>query len=265
MDSGLNGKTALITGGSSGIGRAIGLALAAEGAQVAIADLHRDDTTLKEIEARGGRGLYIQADVSDESQVVKMVSSALAELGHLDLFINNAATTRHQPVTQITTDAWLKTLHTNLTACMWACREVCRHMVTRQQGSILIIGSTAQYTQAYKEAAYHISKTGLRIYKNTLALEMAPFGIRVNLLVPGHYVTGLTSKIPPATEALLKQQIPLRRFGSTEELGASAVLLLSDKLSPYTTGAELTVDGGLHLRPLPMYTDDELVQMNQPE
>lgn len=263
MDSGLKGKTALITGGSSGIGRAIALALAAEGAQVAIADLHRDDASLREIEARGG--LYIQADVSEESQVVAMVSSALAGFGHLDLFVNNAAITRHQPVTQITTDAWLKTLHTNLTACMWACREIGRHMIARKQGSILIVGSTAQYTQAYKEAAYHISKTGLRVYKNTLALEMAPFGVRVNLLVPGHYVTGLTSQIPAATEALLKQQIPLRRFGSAEELGASAVLLLSDKLSPYTTGAELTVDGGLHLRPLPMYTDQQLIEMNQPE
>lgn len=262
VDAGLRGKTALITGGSNGVGRAIALALAAEGVHIAIADIERQDQTLGEIEAYGVRALYIPADVSQETQVVNMVSSTISQFGHLDLFINNAAVAHHQPITHITTDVWLKTLHTNLSACIWACREVCRHMIAHQQGSILIVGSTAQYTQAYKEAAYHISKTGVRVFKNTLALEMAPFGIRVNLLVPGHHVTRLTSRIPETTEAILKQQIPLRRFGSPEELGAAAVLLLSDKLSPYTTGAELTVDGGLHLRPLPLFSDDEIRAMN---
>lgn len=262
MDTGLQGKTALITGGSSGIGRSVALALAAEGVHIAIADIDREDQVLSEIEARGVRSLFITTDVSQEAQVVNMVSNAISEFGHLDLFINNAAVAHHQAVTHISTEAWLKTLHTNLSACIWACREVCRHMIARQQGSILIVGSTAQYTQAYKEAAYHISKTGLRVFKNTLALEMASFGIRVNLLVPGHHLTRLTSRIPETTEAILKQQIPLRRFGNPEELGASAVLLLSDKLSPYTTGAELTVDGGLHLRPLPLFSDGEIRAMN---
>lgn len=262
VDAGLRGKTALITGGSSGIGRAIALALAAEGVHIAVADIQKEEQTLSEIEAHGIRVLSIPTDVSEEAQVIHMVSTAIAEFGHLDLFINNAAVAHHQPVTHITTDVWLKTLHTNLSACMWACREVCRHMIAHQQGSILIVGSTAQYTQAYKEAAYHISKAGLRVYKNTLALEMAPFGVRVNLLVPGHHVTRLTSRIPETTEAILRQQIPLRRFGDPAGVGASAVLLLSDRLSPYTTGAELTVDGGLHLRPLPIFSDDEIRAMN---
>jgi NAD(P)-dependent dehydrogenase (short-subunit alcohol dehydrogenase family) len=262
MDTGLSGKTALVTGGSSGIGRAIALALAAEGAHIAIADMMEDEETLCEIKSHSVRALYIPTDVSDEEQIVQMVSSTLAALDHLDLFVNNAAVANHQPITRITTDAWLKTMHTNLSACLWACREVCRHMVTRQQGSILIVGSTAQYTQAYKEATYHISKAGLRVYKNTLAIEMAPFGVRVNMLVPGHHVTRLTKGIPETTEAVLKQQIPMRRFGDPNDLGASAVFLLSDKLSPYTTGAELTVDGGLHLRPLPIFSDDEIRAMN---
>lgn len=262
MDTGLKDKTALITGASSGIGRAIALALAAEGVHIAVADIHQDEQTLGEIEAFGVRAVYLATDVSEEAQVVDMVGGALAEFGQLDLFVNNAAVAHHQPVTKITTDLWLKTLHTNLSACIWACREVCHHMISRGQGSILIVGSTAQYTQAYREAAYHIAKTGLRVYKNTLALEMAPFGIRVNLLVPGHYVSNLTSGIPEATQAVMKQQIPARRFGSPNELGASAVLLLSDQLSPYTTGAELTVDGGLHLRPLPLFDDDEIRALN---
>jgi NAD(P)-dependent dehydrogenase (short-subunit alcohol dehydrogenase family) len=265
MDAGLRGKTALITGGGSGIGRAIALALAAEGVDIAIASFQPEDAALREIEALGVRAIHMLADVSVEEQVVSMVEQAIAAFGHLDLYVNNVATARHQPVTKITTDAWLTTMHTNLSACVWACREVCKHMIARGQGSILIVGSTAQYTQAYREATYHISKTGLRVFKNTLALEMAPYGIRVNLLVPGHYPTGLTAGASEEVVRVMKTQIPLRRLGRTEELGPAAVLLLSDKLSPYTTGAELTVDGGLHLRPLPLLDDDAILQMNLPD
>src|SRR5215213_6038771 len=119
VDTGLSGKTALITGGSSGIGRAIALALAAEGVDIAIADIKKDDETLREIEAHGVLAQYIPTDVSDEAQIVQMVSSALATFEHLDLFINNAAVAYHQPITRITSDMWLKTIHTNLSACVW--------------------------------------------------------------------------------------------------------------------------------------------------
>jgi NAD(P)-dependent dehydrogenase (short-subunit alcohol dehydrogenase family) len=264
METGLRGKTALITGGGSGIGRAIAIALAREGVDIAIASFQAEDEVLREIEALGARARHILTDVSEEAQVVSMVEQAIATFGHIDLYVNNVATTRHEPITKITSDAWLTTMNTNLSACVWACREVCKHMIGRRQGSILIVGSTAQYTQAYREAAYHISKSGLRVFKNTLALEMAPYGIRVNLLVPGHYPTNLTASASEAVVQTMKGEIPLRRLGRMEELGPAAVLLLSDKLSPYTTGAELTVDGGLHLRPLPLWTDDEIEQMNLP-
>lgn len=267
VDSGLHGKTALITGGGSGIGKAIALALAREGVNVAVASNQpeRDAAAIRDIEALGVRAASISADVRDEMQVIDMVRGAVEALGGLDLFVNNAAIAQHEPVTRITTEAWLNTLHTNLSACVWACREVCKHMIGRGGGSILIVGSTAQYTQAYREAAYHISKTGLRVFKNTLALEMAPYRIRVNLLVPGHFNTPLTAGMPEDRAAIMRGQIPLRRFGDPDELGAAAVLLLSDKLSPYTTGAELTIDGGLHLRPLPLWSDEEIAQMNSPE
>ncbi len=267
METGLRGKTALITGGGSGIGRAIALALACEGVDIAIASNQPDNDTetLDEIRALGVRALGLSADVSVETQVVEMVKQTIDRFGHLDLYVNNAAGAWHQPITRLTTDVWLQTLNTNLSACVWACREVCKHMIARRMGSILIVGSTAQYTQAYREAAYHISKSGLRIFKNTLALEMAPYGIRVNLLVPGHFSTRLTAGMADEKVAIMKSQIPLRRIGKTDELGPAAVLLLSDTLSPYTTGAELTVDGGLHLRPLPLWTDEELLHMNLPE
>lgn len=95
-----------------------------------------------------------------------------------------------------------------------------------------------------------------------LAIELAPFGIRVNMLTPGGFRTKLTEKFDPVQEEIVRQEIPLRRWGNPEELGAAAVLLLSDKLSSYTTGSELVVDGGLRLRPLPMYSDEEIRQIN---
>ncbi|MCE2471023.1 MAG: SDR family oxidoreductase [Anaerolineae bacterium] len=262
MDSGLSGKNALISGGGTGIGRAIAMALANEGVNVAIGSNRAEDEVLSEIEARGVQALHVPADVSVESDVINMVDAAIMHLGSIDLYVNNAAITMHQPITRISSVAWLKTINTNLSACVWACREICRHMILRSGGSILIIGSTAQFNQAYGEASYHISKTGLRVFKNTLAIEMAPHDIRVNLLVPGHFVTPLTEGISSMQAEIVRGQIPLRRFGRTRELAATALLLLSDRLSPYTTGAEFVVDGGLHLRPLPMVSDEELLAMN---
>ncbi len=262
MDIGLKGKTALITGGSSGIGRGIALALAAEGVDVAIASRNPDQDTVKAIEALGVRALCLEADVSEESQAVGMVQQTIEVFGHLDLYVNNAAWAWHQPVTRITSEAWFATLNTNLSACIWACREVSKHMIKRGRGSILIVGSTAQFNRGYGEAAYHISKTGLKVFMTQLAIEMAPYGIRVNLLVPGHYRTRLTSGLSIDKEKMMIQKIPLRRFGQPEECGPAALFLLSDKLSSYTTGAELVVDGGLHLRPIRLMSDDEILAMN---
>ena len=219
--------------------------------------------TIHEIEELGVRALSLSADVSDEAQVVRMVEQTIERLGDLDLYVNNAAGTWHQPVTKISTENWLKTINTNLSACVWACRDVSRHMIAQSKGSILIVGSTITWLTSYQEGAYRVSKMGLKAYMATLAIELAPFGIRVNMLTPGHFFpTRLTEGIPPARQEYLKQRIPLRRFGDPDECGNAAVFLLSDKLSPYTTGAELVVDGGLRLRPLTMLSDAELRQLN---
>ncbi|MCY4072500.1 MAG: SDR family oxidoreductase [Chloroflexi bacterium] len=265
MEPGLRGKNALVTGGGTGIGRAIALALAEAGVNIALASNQPADETIRELKSLGVRASFIAADVSIEADVGRMVDEAVSQLGSVDLYVNNAAIAAHQPVTQISADAWHRTLNTNLSACVFACREICKHMIPRRGGSILIIGSTAQFNQAYGEASYHIAKAGLRAYKNTLALEMAPHGIRVNLLVPGHFLTPLTESIGDESATVLRGEIPLRRFGQPKELGATALLLLSDRLSPYTTGAEFVVDGGLRLRPLPLVTDQQILLMNARE
>jgi NAD(P)-dependent dehydrogenase (short-subunit alcohol dehydrogenase family) len=262
MDAKLKDKTALITGGTSGIGRQIALSLADEGVHVALASRNRSTEVVEEVRARGVRAIWIAADVSREADVVSMVAQTIKELGQLNLYVNNAATAEHQPVTKITPAAWRKVLDTNLSACLWSCREVARHMIAQGGGSILIVGSTAMYTPAPREAVYRVTKCGLKSLTQSLAVELAPHHIRVNLLVPGHYRTRLTAGIPPVIEERLKREIPLRRFGSLPECGHAAVMLLSDELSGYTTGAELVVDGGLSLRSLNFSSEEELVRMN---
>jgi len=262
MDPELKDKVALITGGGSGIGRAIALALAEEGVHIAVASRNPDPRTIEEIKARGVKALRLCIDVSKEDQVVEMVKQTINKLGKVDLYINNAAGTWHQPITRVSTKEWLRTIHVNLSACVWSCREVSKYMIAKGGGSILIIGSTVIFSPAYKESSYRVSKTGLKAYMETLAIELAPFKIRVNMLVPGHFTTRLTADIPLNRQKILSKEIPLRRFGKPEELGPTAVLLLSDKLSPYTTGSIFVVDGGLRLRPLPMYSEEEIYQMN---
>lgn len=264
MDSGLRGKTALITGGSSGIGFGIARALACEGVSLAVASRNPDAAALEELRRTGVRVTGIPTDVSREEQVQAMVRRAIEEFGHLDLYVNNAAWTWHQPVTRLDTQSWMNTLNTNLSSCVWACREVARHMIECRQGSILIIGSTATYTPQYRELAYRISKTGLLTAMEILALELAPYGIRVNMIIPGHFVTRLTAGFVGEPLETLKRQVPLRRSGEVDEVGPAAVLLLSDKLSRYTTGASLLIDGGLHLHPLPILSDEEIAALNAP-
>jgi NAD(P)-dependent dehydrogenase (short-subunit alcohol dehydrogenase family) len=193
LDSGLTGKTCLITGGSTGIGLGISRALAREGVRLAVASRNPDQGAMEELNhLSGGNAIAIKADVSSEEGAVKMVQEAIQRLEHLDLFVNNSARTWHQPITRITSKAFYDTINTNLTACLWASREVARHMIPRRSGSILNVNSTVRFCPAYGESSYRISKMGLKMLMETLTIELAPFGIRVNMLTPGYYPTRLS-------------------------------------------------------------------------
>jgi len=262
MDTGLRGRTALVTGGGSGIGKGIALVLADEGADLAIASRNPDQAAIEEIRAKGVRCHRIAADVSTEAEVVRMVAEAVAGLGHLDFYVNNAAWAWHQPVTKIDPESWYKTLDTNLSSAVWACREVARHMIPRRAGSIVIIGSTVRFFPAFGETAYRVSKMGLKMLTENLAVELAPYGIRVNMVTPGHFRTRLTAGIPEAVEDRLRELVPARRFGDPLEIGHAVLFLLSHRLSGYTTGADLVVDGGLSLHPLPLLSTEDLQRLN---
>jgi len=262
MDTGLKGKTALITGGGSGIGRGIGLVLAEEGVNLAVASRNPDPAALEEMRWRGSQVVRIVADVSREEEVVRMVEEAIAGLGHVDFYVNNAAWRWHRPVTRIDSESWYKTLDTNLSACIWASREISKHMIARGSGGIVIIGSTVRFFPAYTETSYRISKMGLRMLMQNLAIELAPHGIRVNMVTPGHFETRLTGDIPEEVTNRLRSMIPARRFGDAREVGYAVAFLLSDRLSGYCIGADLVVDGGLALNPLTFMTEAEIHDMN---
>jgi NAD(P)-dependent dehydrogenase (short-subunit alcohol dehydrogenase family) len=236
--------------------------LAGEGVRLAIADLEPDPAALEALHRLSGEAFGIQADVSLEADAVRMVDTAASRLGGLDLFVSNAGAAWHESVTKITGAAWHRTLDTNLGACVWASRSVARLMVAQQDGAILIVGSTVRFCPSYREGAYRAAKVGLKAYMETLALELAPFGIRANMLTPGHYPTRLTAGLAQEKADRLRHEIPLRRFGSPDELGPGALFLLSSRLSSYITGAELVVDGGLSLRALPLHRDEEIVEWN---
>lgn len=250
METGLQGKTALLTGGSSGIGKGIALALAAEGVRLAIASRRPDPAALDEIAAVGGAPVVrIAADVSQEAEVVRMVQEAIAGLGHLDFYINNAAWTWHQPITQLDSNAWFSTLNTNLSAAAWATREVSRHMIARRSGSLVFIASTNSYEGEMLQAPYNASKGGLWLLTKTLARELGPHGIRSNAVGPGFIRTRLSEPFLHEPAFIRKYldpsdgAIPLRRLGLPEDVTGPALFLASSDAA-FVNGAMLLVDGG---------------------
>jgi NAD(P)-dependent dehydrogenase (short-subunit alcohol dehydrogenase family) len=240
IDPGLAGKRALVAGGASGIGRAIAVALEEQGAAVAVVDRTESDVGTARI----------QLSLGEPEASVEAVERAAAALGGLDLVVYTAAVARHEPALQLTPEAWAATIASNLAGAVWTCREAGRLLVARGGGAILAVGSTSVYTPAAGESVYRASKAALKAFVEVLALELAP-AVRVNLLTPGAVDTPLTAGMTAAERATLLREVPLGRQAVPAELRATALLLLSDALSPYTTGAEFVVDGGIRLRPMP--------------
>ncbi len=263
LNTELRGKRALVTGGTSGIGLAIAQALADEGADVAVASRNPVPEVVTDLESRGVRATGLVADVSKETSVRKMIDESIDTLGGLDLYVNNAARTIHQPVTQIDTESCQAIVNTNLLGCLWGCQAAAKYMIQCGGGAILIVGSTSMYTPGPTETVYRMTKTALKPLTVSLAIELAPHNIRANLLIPGYYRTRLTEGISPQIENALWDEIPLRRAGETRECANAAIFLLSDALSGYTTGAELLVDGGIAMRPLSFLSFDELKNLNR--
>jgi NAD(P)-dependent dehydrogenase (short-subunit alcohol dehydrogenase family) len=246
--------------------------LAQEGVNVAYCDVRLErgqESTRAAVEALGRTALATEVDVADEAQVMRWVADAVQALGSVDIFVSNAGIIDWEPITRITLDSWNRVLAVNLTGAMLCAREAARHMVAQGRGVMLFTSSTIQYNPAYREAAYRVSKIGVQAFAETAAIELAPYGIRVNTISPGlidspNWANGILPKAAtdPSTGEGFLNNIPLGRLGRPSDVGFAYAVLASSKAS-FATGANIVLDGGFTLRPLVLVTQEEIRSMNR--
>ena len=243
----LTGKTAVVIGGTSGIGFALARELAKSGADVVPtgrrAELAR--VAAAEVEALGRRSLAQTCDVTDNDSLQRLLESVCAKFGSVQILVNCAGRTKRAPTLELPDEEWDAILETNLKGTLRSCRVFGRHMIERKYGRIVNIGSLACFVGLFEVAAYNASKAAVAALTKTLAIEWATSGVCVNALVPGVLRTDLNAALLDGTERgrefLLRT--PMRRYGKVEELGGAAVFLASDAAS-FVTGHLLVVDGG---------------------
>jgi len=247
MDLGLTGKIALVTGGAGGLGRAIALSLAAEGADLVVADLADPDRTAGEVRALGRRCLAVRADIADQDQVRSLFQRIGAEFKGLDILVNNAGISQltYQPTVDMPVEEWDRLIRVNLRGPFLCCRRAGRMMIQGGGGSIVSISSTAGLTGVPRAPAYCASKAGLNLLTKSLALEWAADNIRVNAVAPHYLETEMSRALRDSEKVYqgLIRQIPLGRFGKTSE-AVAAVLFLVSEAAAFITGEVLAVDGG---------------------
>jgi 2-hydroxycyclohexanecarboxyl-CoA dehydrogenase len=248
----LRGKTALVTGGGRGIGRAIALGLAQEGAQVAVLDILADNAAAvaREIEATGVKALALPADLTKRAQVDRAVADTLAQFGQIDILVNNAGWDRMELFLDSEEETWDKIIAINFKGILYVCKAALPSMVARGQGKVISIASDAGRAGSTGEAVYAGTKGAIIAFSKTLAREMARHKITVNVVCPGLTETPLlqsireqSSKTEKVIEAVTRA-IPLGRVGQPEDI-AGAVVYLASPAADFVTGQTLSVSGGL--------------------
>jgi len=244
----LLGKVGLVTGGAQGIGKAIALLLAKNGADVAISDinLEKAQEAANEIQGLGRRSLAVKANVADFKEVEQMVDTIVVQMCRIYILVNNAGITRDRLILRMTEEDWDAVLDVNLKGTFNCTKAAIRYMSKQKSGKIVSIASVTGEMGNAGQANYGASKAGVIGFTKTIAREFATRGINVNAIAPGYVQTAMTDAVPDKAKEMLKQMIPMERLGQPEDV-AQAVLFLVSERSSYITGQVLNVNGGIYM------------------
>ncbi|MBO4852890.1 MAG: 3-oxoacyl-[acyl-carrier-protein] reductase [Schwartzia sp.] len=243
----LDGKCALVTGASRGIGRAVALKLASEGAKVALNFAGNEaaaEAVKQEIEAAGGEAILVKADVADEAAVQAMVQKTADAFGRIDILVNNAGITRDGLLARMKEEDWDAVLSTNLKGVFLATKAVAKVMMKQRAGRIVNMASVVGITGNAGQANYAAAKAGVIGFTKTIAKELASRGVTANAVAPGFIATDMTAVLSDKAKEAALAGIPLGRMGTPEDIAAAVLFLVSDQAS-YITGQVLNVDGGM--------------------
>jgi 3-oxoacyl-[acyl-carrier protein] reductase len=244
----LIGKVALITGGAQGIGKAIALLLARNGADSVVTDvnLERAEETSGEIRVLGRKSMALKADVSRLAEVEALVQTVVENFGRIDILVNNAGIARDKLILRMTEEDWDAVLGVNLKGTFNCTKAVIKHMSKQRSGKVVNIASVVGEMGNAGQANYSASKAGVIGFTKTLAREFAQRGININAIAPGYIQTPMTDALPEKAKEELKRMIPMERLGQPEDV-ARAVLFLVSEASSYITGHVLNVNGGIYM------------------
>ena len=241
----LTGKVAIVTGGSRGIGRSIGLALASQGAHVVLADILDGSATAAEIVAAGGKAEAVVVDVTKAESVQAAVEQVLATHHRIDVLVNNAGITRDQLLMRMKREEWDAVLQINLTGAFTCTQAVLRTMMKQRSGRIISISSVVGQMGNAGQSNYAASKAGMIGFSKAVAREAASRGVTVNVVAPGLIDTDMTRALPDTVRAEWVSKVPLERFGTPEDVANAVCFLATDEAS-YITGQVLAVNGGMY-------------------
>ncbi len=243
-----NNKVALITGASQGIGEEIAYCLAKAGSILALFDVQEEKlkAVSSKINREGGKALFFRVDISQSREVEKAVEKIIQELGKIDCLVNNAGITRDTLLMRMKEDDWDKVIEVNLKGTFNVSKAVIKNMVKNKYGRIVNISSVVGLMGNIGQTNYAASKAGIIGFSKSLAREVAPRGITVNVIAPGYVATSMTENLPEKIKEMFLNLIPMKRFGTPREIAQVVKFLLSDEAS-YITGQVINVNGGLYM------------------
>lgn len=244
----LKGQRALVTGAARGIGRAIALSLAAEGADLMINYQSSEEGALslvKEINAMDRNAILFKGNVGERATWTAITEKIAKSWGRLDILVNNAGITRDKTLRKMTDDDWLDVLNTNLNACYFGVSSVMPMMIEQKYGRIINISSFVGQAGNFGQANYAASKGGIIAFTKTAAIELAKYNVTCNALAPGFTETGMLAKVPEAVRAQILARIPMGRFATPQEIAKAVLFLAAD--ADYITGQQINVNGGVYM------------------